>query len=459
MLNRLFHLDELSVTVRGEVIAGVTTFMTMAYIIFVNPMILNFSGDPTLAGRALPLRSTITATCLTAGVLSLGMGIFTNYPIALAAGMGLNAVVAYQLVAGMGLPFSSAMGVIALEGLIITILVLTGFRKAIMEAIPLVLKKAIGVGIGLFIAFIGLIHAGFVRKSDTTLVTLGDLTTIPTLIAVIGLLLTITLLARRVKGALLIGIFATTVVAVVVNALSGWTVFTTPGTAVIPQGVLSSPDFGTFGRVDFGVFTKLGVLSALLVIFSIMLSDFFDTMGTVIGVTDQAGLLHEDGSLPRLNRVLLIDSLAALFGGIANSSSVTSYIESASGVAAGGRSGLTAAVVGGMFLLAMFFSPLVAVVPKEATAPALIVVGFFMMMLIRDIPFDDFEVAFPAFVILLTMPVTFSISNGIGMGFITYTVIKLLSGKGREVHYLLYLVAVAFMIDFAMPLLRKVLGF
>jgi len=458
MLKEHFRLDQLGTNVRTEVMAGFTTFLTMSYIIFVNPLFLSFFGDPALQDKALPFTASLTATCLAAGIMCIIMGLWTNYPFALAPGMGLNAIVAYQMVVGMGLSWPSAMGVIVLEGIIITILVVTGFREAVMNSIPLSLKQAISVGIGLFIAFIGLVQAGFVEKSEATLVTLGKFDNLPVVVAVFGLLLTAILLKTKVKGALLIGILGSTLLAILVNYLSGLTVFPDPNIAKVPSSFLSMPDFSTVGRFDFHAISKLGVLTAVILIFSVMLSDFFDTLGTVIGLGSEAKFLDQRGRLPRINRVLLVDSLSAVAGGACSASSVTAYIESAAGITVGGRSGLTTVTVGIFFLLAIFLSPIAGVVPKEATAPALIIVGFLMLSLVKGLPFEKFDEAFPAFLIMIVMPLTYSISNGIGFGFIAFTLIKLFSGKGREVHWLMYLVSFAFAVDFAIPALELLFG-
>src|SRR6266850_7775269 len=448
-------------TTATEVRAGATTFMVMAYIIFVNPLILGFGGVPGLEGKGLPFAPTLTVTCLSAGLLSIAMGVFAKYPLALAPGMGLNAVVAFELVAGRGLTWPQAMTVVLCEGLAITILVLTRFREAMMTAVPIGLKRAIGMGIGLFIAFIGFFTSGFVVKpaAGPLPVGLGPLRGLPSVVFLVGFLLTAWLMARRVRGALLLGIVVTTLIAIVLNgALAGWKGFATPGAAQIPTAIVQAPDFSTFGRLDFGVIGRLGLLTAALVTFSIMLSDFFDTMGTIIGVGGKGGFLDREGRLPGANRVLLVDSLGAVLGGVANSSSNTTYIESAAGVTEGGRTGLVPVVTGLLFLVAMWLSPLASVIPAQATAPALIIVGFYMMTVARDIAWDDYEDAIPAFVTMLVMPFTWSITNGIGAGFVTYVVIKVLNGRARQVHWMLYLAAAAFVLYFAIPLLERRLG-
>ena len=460
-LDRWFQLRARGTDVGTEVRAGLTTFMVMAYIIFVNPIVLGYIGVPGLDGKGLPFAPTLTMTCLTAGVMSIAMGVFTNYPFALAPGMGLNAVVAFELVAGRGLTWPQAMTIVVLEGVVITLLVLTRFREAMLEAVPLALKRAISVGIGLFIAFIGFFTAGFVVKpaSGPLPVGLGHFDSLPIAVFVVGFVLTAWLMARRVRGALLLGIVATTVIAIALNGLlAGWKGFATPGAAQLPAAIVQLPDFSTFGRLDFGVIARLGAVATVLVTFSIMLSDFFDTMGTIVGVGSKGGFLDSNGRLPRVNRVLLVDSLAAVAGGVANSSSNTTYIESAAGVAEGGRTGLVAVVTGLLFLVAMWFSPLASVIPAQATAPALIIVGFYMMSVVREIAWDDYEDAIPAFVTMLVMPLTWSITNGIGAGFVTYVAIKLLNGRGRQVHWMLYLAAAAFVVYFLLPLLERRLG-
>jgi AGZA family xanthine/uracil permease-like MFS transporter len=380
VLDRYFALSERGATIGGEVRGGLTTFMVMAYIIFVNPAILSFAGIPALAGQGPPFAAAQAATCLVAGAMTMAMGLVANYPLAIASGMGLNAVVAFQLVAGLKLPWQSAMGVVFLEGLVLTILVLTGFREAMMNAIPLALKRAIGVGIGLFILFIGLYSAGIVKSGPPGVpVTLGELTAAPVAVAIFGVFLTVWLQARSINSGLLIGILVTTVLAIVVKFLTGGAAFPTPGQAVMPTSLVALPDFSTLGAgIDVSVFVRLGVIGAVVTIFSIMLSDFFDTMGTVIGIGGEAGWLRADGTLPRLNRVLLVDSVAAVAGGAAGASSATTYIESAAGVASGARTGLASVVTGACFLLALFLAPLAGVVPPQATAPALIVVGYLM---------------------------------------------------------------------------------
>jgi adenine/guanine/hypoxanthine permease len=461
-LETFFAIRERGTTVSKELLAGVTTFMVMAYIIFVNPAILTFAGTPELQGQGPPFAATLAATCLVAAISTVAMGLVSNYPFALAPGLGLNAVVAFTLIAGFKLPWQAAMGVIFLEGLLITLLVLTGFREAVMHAIPMSLKKAISVGIGLFILFIGLEIGELIiwgSRDIGTPVAISPMNTPRQLVTIVGLALTLLFFARGMRGALLLGILSTTVFAVIVNAVTANTTFTLPGMATVPTAIVSPPDFSTIGQgLNLSVFTHIGVLAAALTIFSLMLSDFFDTMGTVIGVGGEAKLLDEQGRLPSLDRVLLVDSLAAMLGGIFSASSATTYIESAAGVSEGGRTGLTAVVVGLLFLAALFFSPIAAVVPPHATAPTLIVVGFLMATLVREIPFDDMEEGFPALITMALMPFTFSITNGIGAGFIAYAFIKVIRGKPAEVHPLLYGVSIAFAIYFALGPIKSILG-
>ena len=430
MLSRLFKLKENKTNIRTEIVAGATTFMTMAYIIFVNPMILAEAG--------MPFGATVAATCIGAAIPTIAMGLFTNYPFALAAGMGINSSVV-SLAVARGMSWQMAMGIIVVEGLLITILVLAGLRQAVMRAIPKSLKLAIGVGIGLLIALLGMEHAGWiVHPEKGNILTFGSLRSPTTLIATAGVVITAVLLAWRVKGGLLLGIAATTIIALVFGA------------AKLPKGseLISTPDFSTFAQADIlGVLT-FGFAAA---IFSFLMVDFFDTMGTVIGVGERAGFIDSQGRLPRIGRILLVDSLAAAWGGLCGGSSTTTYIESAAGVGEGGRTGLTSLVAGVLFLAALFLSPIVGIVPAIATAPVLIVVGFLMISIVRDIPFDNIEEAFPAFLTLLVMPLTLSISHGIGYGFIAYTLIKLFRGKIREVHPLMAGASILFAVSFALP--------
>ena len=425
----IFKLKANQTTAVREIVAGVVTFMAMAYIIFVNPKILAAAmGDELLPALAV-------ATCVGAGVLSILMGLASNYPLALASGMGLNAFLAYSVVIGMKVPWQTAMGIVFLEGAVISILVLTRVREKIMAAIPLDLKRGIGVGIGLLIALIGLQNARLVVADPATLIAFGKLGS-ESLIAVCGLVLTAILLVKKVRGSFLIGIFACTAAA----AASG--LIHMP--ASLMAGI-KAEYFKTFFALDIVGAIRFGLLATL---FAFLITDFFDTMGTVVAVGEQAGFMDRAGKMPRLKNVLFVDSLGALCGGLFGCSSVTTYVESAAGVSEGGRTGLTSVVTGVLFLLAVFFTPLVAVVPAYATAPALILVGFLLISGIRSVRWDDVSTALPVFLIMVMIPFTFSISKGIGSGFIAYVMLKWLAGKKDEVHPLLALVAILFAVDF-----------
>jgi adenine/guanine/hypoxanthine permease len=454
-----FQIRERGSSIRTEVIAGITTFMTMAYILFLNPLIL--SGQD-VEGTALGAGAVLTVTALAAGITTIAMGAFANVPFALAAGLGLNGFVAFTLVAANGLTWPQAMGVIVVEGLVILVLVLTKFRQAVFEAVPMPLKQAIAVGIGLFIAIIGFVDAGFVTSpGEVPPLQLGqnnELRGWPVFIFVIGLLLIIYLYIRQVRGALLFGILGTTILAIIVNEvfLDGVGF----GTAANLQSPIDFPDgdsFSLIGDFSFGFFAELGFISAVLAVFTVMLSDFFDTMGTAIGLGREADLLDDQGRLPNVDRVLLVDSAAAAVGGAFSASSNTTYIESASGIAEGGRTGLTAVVTGLLFILSIFFSPLAEIIPIQAAAPALVVVGFLMMTNVREIPWDDLEIAIPAFLTMVVMPFTYSITNGIGAGFVTYTFIKIARGKTSEIHPMMWISSVAFVIYFGIFYVREFL--
>ena len=456
ILGGFFRFSERGTNIRTEVLAGLTTFMTMAYIVFVNPAILGTEGT------GLPLTGVFFATCVAAAAACIAMGLFANYPVALASGLGLNAIVAFTLILGLGLTWQQAMAVVVLEGLLVTILVLTNLREAVMNAIPMSLKFAIAVGIGLFIAFIGLKNGGIVVQNQATYLALGDFTQGPVVLALFGLVLTLALVARGVRGGILIGIVLTGVVGMIfgIVPLPGGVVDFRFDTSTIGGGVLAIPE--------------VLQISLIPVIFALFMTDFFDTMGTVIAVGQEGKLLDEEGRPPHLKRILLVDSLAAAGGGAAGASSVTSYIESGAGVAEGGRTGFTSVVVGLLFLLALPFSPLISVfggsipVPgpqgegeifvSPVTAPALIVVGFLMITAVRFIPWDDFDEAIPAFLTILTLPLTFNISYGIGFGFIAYVLIKLSRGRPGEVHPLLYGAALLFALAFVWPALQGLLS-
>jgi len=450
-----FKINERNTTVRREIVAGITTFMTMAYIIFVNPAILSSGGS-----TGIPFESAVVATCLGAGIMSIAMGLISNTPFALASGMGINAVVTFTIILGLGLSWQQAMGIIVIEGILVLIMVLTKLRIILMNAIPMELKYAIGVGIGLFIAFIGAQEAGFVAIDPVTAVRLGDFTANYTLLAAFGLVLTIILVAFKVRGAILIGIAGTTAAGMIFRIIP------------LPARVVSVPtagSFSTFFKADiFGAVWSNGMINiaAIIMIFALFMTDFFDTMGTVIGVGEEAGLLDKNGNLQSLRRVLLIDSGAAVAGGLFGCSSITTYIESASGVSEGGRTGIMPTTTGALFILSIFFAPLIAVVgggvqtPEgvykyPVTAPALIVVGFLMMGVISKINFKDFEVGIPAFLTIIIMPFTYNISYGIGFGFISYTLIKLFRRKAGQLHPLMIVASALFIVAFIAQFLAE----
>ena len=466
-IDRFFRISQRGSTVSREVRGGFVTFFTMAYIIVLNPLILGFAPDADgqyLGGGTVPganVEMIAAGTALVAGVMTILMGVVANYPLALATGLGLNAFVAFSIASDM--TWADAMGLVVIEGLVILVLVLTGFREAVFHAVPAQLKIAISVGIGLFIALIGFVDAGFVRRipdaANTTvpvqLGQTGQLAGWPVLVFGVGLALVIVLWVRHVRGAILISIAATTVLAIVVEAIvgagsivdnpKGWSL----NVPAWPDKVLATPDFGTLGEFSLlGSFESVGVVTSLLFVFTLMLADFFDTMGTMTAIGAEAGLLLEDGTPPNTKRILIIDSLAASAGGAAGVSSNTAYIESASGVGEGARTGLASVVTGLLFLLSIFAAPLVSIIPSEAAVPALVLVGFLMMQQVRGIDWDDLEIAIPAFLTIVLMPFTYSISVGIGAGFLAYVLIKIARGKVREVHPLLWIVAALFLVYF-----------
>ena len=443
-LDAWFHVTERGSTVRTEALAGLVTFATMAYILFLNPAILGAVADR--GGTKLAPDQVLTVTALVAGTMTLLMGAYANYPFALAAGLGLNAFVAFSLVGNLGLSWPQAMGVILVEGLVIAAAVLTGLREAILEAIPRQMKQAISVGIGLFITFIGLVDAGVVLRTQGgggPVQISRDLASWKIGVFVFGLLLTGALVARRIRGSLLIGVVAATVLAILINNAVDRPLWTN-GVADVPSKWVATPDFALVGNVSFGFFDVLGFGSAVAVILAVLLSDFFDTMGTVIGLAGKANLLDRDGRLPGVRRVLLVDSAAAAVGGAASSSSNTTYIESASGIAEGGRTGLTSVVTGLLFLVCLWISPLAGVLPPEATAPALVVVGSFLMANVADIDWVDPGIALPALLTIVVMPFTYSITNGIGAGVVAYVAIAVLRGRPRDVHPLMLGIAALF---------------
>jgi len=471
-----------SLTARGsnysrEIRGGIVTFFTMAYIVVLNPLIIGTAKDMNgeFVGGTTDVVKAITmvaaATALVAGLVTIIMGIIGRFPVALAVGLGLNGFVAFTLAPQM--TWADAMGLVVLEGVIMLLLVLTGFRSAVFRAVPEQLKYAIGVGIGLFITVIGLVDAGIVR-SGVPLISFGvfgELKGWPMFTFVFGLLLTIILVVRKVKGAILIGLVATTVVAIIIEAVAGVGPKTGADGAVanivgwglnvpkVPDTIVATPDLGLLGQFNlFGSFQIVGVVAAIIAIFALLLSDFFDTMGTVFGLATEADLLDKDGEVPHLQSILVVDSIAAAAGGAASTSSNTAYIESASGIGDGARTGIASVVTGLLFLVAMFFTPLVQIVPYEAAAPALVVVGFLMMTQIRHIDFTDYSIGIPAFLIIALMPFTYSITIGIGAGFVAWVVIKIFTGKAREVNWLMWVIAIAFAVYFAIDPIKQGFG-
>jgi adenine/guanine/hypoxanthine permease len=475
-VDKFFKITQRGSTVGREVRGGVVTFFTMAYIIVLNPLILGFAkdADGKFLGDATPpenLAMIAAGTALVAGVMTILMGLVANFPLALATGLGLNAFVAFSIASQM--TWADAMGLVVLEGLVILVLVLTGFREAVFHAVPAQLKIAISVGIGLFIALIGFVDAGFVRRipdaANTTvpvqLGPSGSLQGWPVLVFVLGLGLVITLWVLRVKGAILISIIVTTIIAMIVEAIgnfgsggaknpTGWGL-TVPK---FPDKIFDTPDFGTLGEFNlFDSFATVGAVAAILLIFTLMLADFFDTMGTMTAIGAEAGLLDADGAPPNTRSILVVDSIAAAAGGAAGVSSNTSYIESASGVGEGARTGLASVVTGILFLFSIFLAPLVAVIPSEAAVPALVLVGFLMMQQVKGISWDDLEIAIPAFLTIVLMPFTYSITVGIGAGFLAYVLIKIVKGKVGAIHPLLWVISALFIAYFAIHPLTDLL--
>lgn len=426
MLQRLFDLQGHGTTVRTEIFAGLTTFLTMAYIVVVNPLILGAAG--------LPVAGVAVATCLSAGIGSILMGVLSNYPLALAPGMGLNAYFTYTVVKGMGLPWQTALGCVFLSGVAFMLLTVAGVRRLIISALPRSLFAAVGGGIGLFIAFIGLRDAGIIVPTQGTVVGLGKLTDPTTSLAVLGLIVIASLQALSVRGAMLVGILLTAILA--------WVL----GLSHFAPAAYSIADLGsTAFKLDIPAALNLknGVgLSLIEIVFVFLFVDMFDNVGTLVAVTKRAGLVGKDGSVPRMNRILLADSISMLIGALAGTSPVTSYIESASGVAVGGRTGLTSVVVGILFLFTLFFAPIVQAIPAVATAPALILVGALMMGALAEVEWSDPGAAIPAFLTVIMIPLSYSIANGLAFGITSYAVLKLVRGQARLSDWLVYLLAV-----------------
>ncbi len=457
-LDRYFRISERGSTLPREIRGGLATFFAMAYIIVLNPIILGSAKD--MYGHQLDNGQLVTATALTAAFTTLLMGVIGNVPIALAAGLGVNSVVALQLAPRMSWP--DAMGMVVLAGFVVMLLVATGLRERVMNAVPYSLRKAISIGIGLFIMLIGLVDSGFVsRIPDVAQTTVplqlggdGHLNGWPVLVFVLGALLTLALIVRKVSGAILISIVTMTVVAVAIEAVANvpsWGL-TTPKW---PGNPVASPDFGLIGEVSlFGGFDKVGALTGVLFVFTVLLSCFFDAMGTIMGVSDEAKLTDAQGQMPGINKVLFVDGLAVAAGGASSSSATTAFVESTAGVGEGARTGFANVVTGALFGVALFLTPVATMVPSQAATPALLAVGFLIMAnSVKEIDWADYTVAIPAFVTMVMMPFTYSITNGIGMGFITFAVLRLAAGRGREVPVAMYVVAAVFGFYYLMPAL------
>lgn len=466
-LDRYFEISARGSTLSREIRGGFVTFFAMAYIIVLNPIIL--SGIEDSAGNSLGADQVAGATALVAGVMTILFGAVARLPFALATGLGINTLVAVTLVGTKGLTWPQAMGLVVIDGIVIVLLAVSGFRSAVFAAIPRELKVAIAVGIGLFIALIGFVDAGFVRRvpdSAGTTVPVGlgiggYVASWPTAVFVIGLIICGVLVVRGIRGGLLIGIVATTIVAIIVEKITGagpsfvdgeprptgWNL-TVPG---LPEGIGGLPDLSIVGDVDlFGAFVNIGVLGATLLVFTLVLANFFDAMGTMTALGKEAGLTDADGNLPGMKTALVVEGVGAIAGGAGSVSSNTVYIDSAAGIADGARTGFANIVTGVVFLAAMFLTPLYRVVPIEAAAPALVVVGALMMAQIREIDLTRLDVGMPAFLTIVVMPFTYSIANGIGVGFIAWVVFRTAAGRAREIHPLLWVISALFVVYFAM---------
>ncbi len=470
-LDRYFHITERRSTVGTEIRGGVVTFFAMAYIILLNPLIIGTSADRE--GVMLGIPRVAAATALVAGVMSILFGVVAKYPFGIATGLGLNTLVAVTLVGQQGLTWPEAMGLVVIDGIVICILAVSGFRTAVFRAIPDSMKAAMSVGIGMFIALIGLVDAGFVRRiPDAAMTTVpvqlgidGSIASWPTFVFVIGLVICGFAVARNIPGGLFIGIVLTTIISIVVEKLTGagssvdnpagWSL-AVPG---LPDSLGGVPDLSIVGDVDlFGAFVHVGVVSASLLVFTLVLANFFDAMGTMTALGRQAGLTDENGELPNLKRALVVEGFGAVVGGAASSSSNTVFVDSSAGIADGARTGLANVVTGILFLLAMFLTPLYEIVPIEAAAPVLVVVGALMMMQVGTINWNMFHIALPAFLTIVTMPFTYSIANGIGVGFIAFTLMAVFAGKAKEVHWIMWLISALFVVFFAHGPIMAALG-
>lgn len=471
-LDRYFKITERGSTVGSEIRAGVVTFFAMAYIIILNPLILGTGAD--LNGKVLGIPQVAAVTALAAGVMTIGFGLIARYPFGIATGLGINTLVAVTMVASQGLSWEEAMGLVVLDGVVIVLLAISGFRTAVFEAIPQSLIAAMGVGIGMFIAMIGLVDAGFVRRlpdaAHTTvpvgLGTNGSIASWPTFVFVLGLIICGVMVVRNVKGGLFIGIVANTIIAMIVEAITGagsssdnptggWNL----AVPALPSSFGGLPNLSLVGDISlFGAFSHVGALAATLLLFTLVLANFFDAMGTMTALGKQAGLTDEKGVLPDMKTALVVEGCGAIVGGAVSSSSNTVYVDSSAGIADGARTGLANVITGLLFLAAMFLTPLYEVVPVEAAAPVLVVVGALMIGQIRDIDFSRFDIALPAFLTIVIMPFTYSIANGIGVGFIAYVFMQVAAGKIKQIHWIMWLVSLLFVVYFAAEPLMNAIG-
>ncbi|QNE89152.1 NCS2 family permease [Corynebacterium incognita] len=471
VLDRYFHITERGSSVSTEVRAGAVSFLAMAYIVLLNPLIIGASADS--AGNTLGIPQVAAATALVAGVMTILFGVIAKYPFALATGLGINSMVAVTLVGVEGLTWPEAMGLVVLDGIVIVLLAISGFRTAVFNAIPAHMKAALSVGIGMFIAMIGFVDAGFVRRlPDAAHTTVpvglginGSIASWPTFVFVLGLIICFFMVVRRVPGGLFIAIVANTVIAMAVEAITGsgssadnpaggWSL----AVPQLPDSVGGMPDLSIVGDVDlFGAFTRVGVVTATLLVFTLVLANFFDAMGTMTALGKQGDLVDENGNLPGMKKALVVEGFGAVAGGLGSTSSNTVFADASAGVGDGARTGLANVVTGVLFLLAMFLTPLYEVVPIEAAAPVLVVVGVMMATQLASIDFTDMTVAIPAFLTIVVMPFTYSIANGVGVGFIAYALVNLFAGKAKKVHWIMWLISALFVVYFAAEPLRAIL--
>ncbi len=451
-MEKLFKLKQHNTNVKTEIIAGLTTFFTMAYIIFVNPNILG-PGTPLEPGPAnMPPVAVMTATCLAAAFGTFLIGALTNYPLAQAPGMGLNAVFAYTLCGAMGLSWTAALSAVFIAGIIFMLLTVSGFRQAMINAIPLQLKKAISAGIGMFIALIGFNNSGLLSSKTGTIIGMAPLKEPTTLLALFGLVLAIVLVVSKVPGALFLSIIGTSIVGCICQF--GFKI--NMGLS-LPKSWVPTVDFTTFGKAFFGFkeFFQAPVMAIISVMITLVLVDMFDTVGTLIGAANKAGYLDKDGNLPKAEKAMFADATATAVGSVLGTSTVTTYVESTAGISAGGKTGLTSMVTTVCFLFALILSPVLGFVPQAATAPVLILVGVMMCSSLKEIEWTDIDVAIPSFLTVLTMPLFYSITNGLAFGFISYTIIKVCKGKFKEVHPIMYIIVILFIVKFVMENLHK----